>query len=253
MKRATRGNFPESALGWNEGKYWWSFLSPLSALAQARPEWERAREKSDSSMRRGQGLQRVGGQNYSPHTKVVLSQYSALFPRQPQNRNWGPCPLSPISNIRGAVERSGKEPRFGGQTVLKWGAALVTCISYVTSCQCWNVRCWALVSWFVKWGNYLLYRRALSTWKAPDTATVIWYMVWNSTNASLPWKQTPQQRQDFLPLLILGKSKVTLSALGPTKENRFGVCPSGFLLGVTRAGKEVSQRGVVLMFFFFLP
>lgn len=136
MKRATRGNFPESALGWSGGEVLVKFLSPLSALAQAQPEWERAREKPDSSRRRGQGLQRVGRQNYSPHTKVVLSQYSTLCPRQPQNRNWGPCPLSPSSNIRGAVERSGREPRFGGQTVLRWGAALITCISYVTSCQC---------------------------------------------------------------------------------------------------------------------
>ena len=147
------------------------------------------------------------------------------------------------------MERSGKEPRFGGQTVLRWGAALITCISYVTSCQCWNVPRWALVSWFVKWGNYLLYRRVLSTWEALDTATVIWYMVWNSTNASLPWKQTPQQRQDFLPLLILGKSKVTLSALSPTKENRFGVCPSGLPTWGNQDWKRGLSGGWCFMFF----
>lgn len=60
----------------------------------------------------------------------------------------------------------------------------------------------------------------------------------------------PQQRQDLLPLLILGKSKVTLSALGPTKENRdLGSAPLDCVLEVTRAGKEVSQGDVLLGFF----
>lgn len=68
-------------------------------------------------------------------------------------------------------------------------------------------------------------------------------MVWNSTNASLPRKQTPQQRQDFLPLLILGKSKLTLSALGPTKENRFGVCPSGLSTWGNQGWKRALSGG----------
>lgn len=71
------------------------FLSPLSALAQARPKWERAREKPDSSRRREQGLQRVGRQNYSPHTKVVLSQYFRSFPKATTKQELGAVSFVP--------------------------------------------------------------------------------------------------------------------------------------------------------------
>lgn len=238
MKRVMRGNFQSLPL-WNEGSISCFLLYQL----WLRPglEWEELERVSS----RGEGKASRGwaDRTTSPHTKVVLSQYSASFPRQPQNRNWGLCPLSPSSNIRGAVERGGKEPRRGSNS-----AEMGSCPYHVLSAMWPHVNAemsprWALVSWFVKCNSPLIGGRP-STWKALDTATVIWHMVWNSTNASLPWNKH-QQRQDFLPLLPLARVSWLCQLWVLPRKTDSGSALWIVYLGWFRAGKRALSGGVL--------